>query len=319
MAKKSAKKSRQVPAKVRPKTKASALAPARGNGPRKLKNPKNLPSIARLTKASWSTIWRYRQLFLGLTIVYGLLNLILVQGLSNSTDVNSIKSQVTSAFHGHVNQLVSSLSIFAVLLSSAGNGSSQTAGGYQIFLALITSLAVIWALRQVMADHSATVRQSYYRGMYPLIPFILVLLVLVLELIPLIIGASVLSIVISNGIAIGAIEKIIWGLVFLGLALISLYLLSSSIFALYIVTLPDMTPIKALKSAKQLVKGRRYLVIRKVLALPVILLIAAAIIMLPIIILLTAVSSWIFFLLTMFALVAVHAYMYTFYRELLND
>jgi hypothetical protein len=41
--------------------------------------------------------------------------------------------------------------------------------------------------------------------------------------------------------------------------------------------------------------------------------------MLPIIILLTSLAQWVFFLLTMFALVAVHAYMYTLYRELLND
>jgi hypothetical protein len=46
---------------------------------------------------------------------------------------------------------------------------------------------------------------------------------------------------------------------------------------------------------------------------------AGAIIMLPVIIWLTPLARWTFFLLTLAALAAVHAYMYTLYRELLND
>ena len=41
--------------------------------------------------------------------------------------------------------------------------------------------------------------------------------------------------------------------------------------------------------------------------------------MVPIIIVLTPLAQWVFFLLTMFTLVAIHAYMYTLYRELLNE
>ena len=41
--------------------------------------------------------------------------------------------------------------------------------------------------------------------------------------------------------------------------------------------------------------------------------------MVPIIIVLTPLAKWIFFLLTIASLTAIHAYMYTLYRELLND
>jgi hypothetical protein len=96
-------------------------------------------------------------------------------------------------------------------------------------------------------------------------------------------------------------------------------MLSSSLFALYIVTLPDMTPLTALRSARQLVRYRRWTVLRKIFWLPVALLILAAVIMVPIIIWLTAIAQWVFFLLTMFSLVATHAYMYNLYRELLHE
>ncbi|HVI60648.1 MAG TPA: hypothetical protein VM535_00655, partial [Candidatus Saccharimonadales bacterium] len=110
-----------------------------------------------------------------------------------------------------------------------------------------------------------------------------------------------------------------WGLLFGLLTLFSLYMISSSLFALYIVTLPDMTPRKALRSARELVRDRRWTVLRKILCLPVILFLGAALVMVPIIIWLTPLAQWVFFLLTMFALVAVNTYMYSLYRELLND
>jgi hypothetical protein len=118
---------------------------------------------------------------------------------------------------------------------------------------------------------------------------------------------------------VSIIERIIWVLVYLGLATLTIYWLSSSLFALYIVTLPDMTPIKALRSAKELVTGYRWQVIRKVIALPVILLAAAIVVMLPVIVILTPLAQWVFFLLTSLVLVAINTYMYLLYRELMNE
>jgi hypothetical protein len=140
-----------------------------------------------------------------------------------------------------------------------------------------------------------------------------------LQLIPLLVGSTLYAVVTTNGIAVTVIEKLIWLFVFGVLALWTLYMLSSSLFALYIVTLPDMTPLKALRSARELVRHRRWTVLRKILWLPLALLLIAAVLMVPIIIWLTPLAQWLFFVLTMFVLVAVHGYMYTLYRELLNE
>lgn len=286
---------------------------------KRITHPARLPSVWMLAKTSARTLWEYKGLFIGITLLYGLLNLVLVQGLANGTDVTSLKTTLSQAFTGHLSAVASGLGVFAVLVSSAGNGSSPTAGAYQLILAVITSLAVIWALRQLLAGSRVRIRDAYYRGMYPLVPFILVLAVIGLQLLPLLIGSNLYTLVVTDGVAAYFIEKFVWGMLFAVLALLSLYMLSSSLFALYIVTLPDMTPMKALRSARELVRYRRWTVLRKILCLPVILLVIAAVIMLPIIIWLTPLAQWVFFLLTMFALVAVHAYMYTLYRELLNE
>lgn len=251
--------------------------------------------------------------------MYGLLNVVLAQGLASGSNTSELKSVLDELITGNFDFLVTGLTIFVSMVGSAGNTSNETAGAYQVFLALIGSLAIIWALRQTTAGIVPRVREAFYRGMYPLVPFILVLLVIGLQMIPLLIGAMLYNLVVSQGIAVYFAEKLAWGLLYAASALLTFYMITSSVFALYIATLPDMTPMKALRSARELVRFRRWTVLRKVLALPVILLVVAAVIMLPIIIVLTPLAQYVFFLLTMFALVGVHAYMYTLYRELLHE
>lgn len=274
-----------------------------------------LPSVMSLTKTAWKLLQENRRLFIGITIVYGLLTLLLV-GLASNTNINNLKTQIDQSFHG---RLSSGLAVFVSLLGSAGNSSSNTAGDYQFFLGLIASLAIIWALRQVIAEVSIRIRDAYYRGMYPLVPFVLVLLVIGLQLVPLLIGAFIYAQVMTNGIAVMMVEKLVWATVFGLLTLLSIYWVSSSIFALYIVSLPDMTPIKALRSASKLVKHRRWVLIRKLLFLPLMLLIVSAVIMLPFIIWITPLVIWVFFALSMSSLVVIHTYLYTLYRELINE
>jgi hypothetical protein len=285
----------------------------------RVKHPVKLPSAWQLARQSALTLRQYQKLFIGITLIYGLLDIILAQSLSGATDVSSLRQTLGQVSKGHVDVIASGLKGFGSLIGSAATNSDPTAGTYQLFLGLVVSLALIWALRQVLTGKVPRIRDAYYRGMTPLIPFILVLLTVGLQLMPLLIGSVLYGLVMNNGIAIYFVEKLVWLLIFVVLAIISLYLVSSSLFALYIVTLPDMTPMKALRSARELVRHRRWTVLRKILCLPIMLLVIAAIIMVPIIVWLTPLSKWVFFLLSISALTVVHTYMYTLYRELLNE
>jgi hypothetical protein len=282
-----------------------------------IKHPTKLPNSWKIAKRALLLLWAHKRFFAVLILVYGVFNIVFVRGLGTTNDVGSVKSTFDQIFTGHLGHLFSGLAVFSLLITSSGNTSSATAGTYQTLLVLIVSLAVVWSLRQFMVKGKIRVRDSFYFGMYPLIPVLLILLVIGIQLLPLLIGANLYSTVTSNGIAVYAAEKAGWIIIYAGLALWSVYMITSSVFALYIVTLPNMTPMKALKSARELVRFRRWSVMRRVIFLPVILLICSAIIMLPIIIFITPLAEWVFFLLTMIGIVAVHAYMYTLYRELL--
>ncbi len=282
-----------------------------------VKHPVKLPSAYILFKRTLTTLKTNWKLFLIISLIYGGLTIILVHGFSGVLNLTQLKATLKSGLSGNYSSLTTSATLFGYLLGSAGSSASASGGVYQTFLIIVSSLVIIWALRQVIAGQKIKVRDAFYKGTYPLVPFILVLIVIGLQLLPLTIGAWLYSVAVNNAIAVTSLEKLIWAILAIMLAILSLYMICSSLFALYIVTLPDMTPLKALRSARQLVLYRRWTVLRKILYLPIILLITGAVIMIPLILLVTAASVWIFFILSMFTLVIVHSYMYTLYRQLL--
>jgi len=316
MAKKTKKPVKKVQASTPRKLKKEAYKPFRLHRRIKPVSPK-LPNVFKLFKSALGTLRDEWKLFLGITLVYGLLTIVLVRGFGGSLNLTELKDTLESVFGGGLNQLATAASLFSYLVGSAGTSNSPSGGVYQALLIIVMSLAVIWALRQVMAGKKQKIRDAFYQGMYPFVQFTLVLVVIGLQLIPLLIGSWLYSTVINNGIAITSPEKLIWALLFFSMALLSLYMMCSSVFALYIVTLPDMTPMKALRSARQLVLHRRWVVLRKILFLPLAVLVIAGLIIIPLIMFLTPAAEWVFFVLSMFVLVFVHSYIYTLYRNLL--
>jgi hypothetical protein len=264
-------------------------------------------------------LWEHRWLFLGITAIYAVLNVILVRGLSGSTDVSSIKDLVSGQFHGGVGKLVSSFAIFGVLIASpsGGNASSDAAGVYQTVLVVIISLALVWALRQVMAGRHVRVRDAFYLGMSPLIPVLLIVFLILLQLVPLVVGVGTFGVVVTNGIAATWWQDVLWGIGCAAVASLSFYWVCSSLMAAYIATIPDMTPMGALRSAKRLVRYRRWPIIRKLLFLPIALLAVTAVIVLPVIYIAAPVAPWLVYVLSMFGIAVIHAYIYMLYRELL--
>jgi hypothetical protein len=282
-----------------------------------------IPQQAPLSKARfimWNVLnqlWTHKRLFGGIVLAFGILNIVLVRGVAGSNDLTNLKSSLDDTFKGVGGEAASSLLGFTYVLASSGSGSTSTSGIYQTILLLICSLAFIWALRQTLAKNQVHVRDSFYRGMYPLVPFVLVIGLLGIQLIPLAVGGGLYTSILNSGIAAHWYEKVLWLVLFLGLALWSLRMITATIFALYIVTLPDIAPLQAYRKARDLVKYRRLLIWRKLIFLPIALLVVSAVIELPLILFITPVAVWSFFVVSMCMLPVVHGYLYNLYRELL--
>ncbi|HMS24021.1 MAG TPA: hypothetical protein PKB09_04435 [Candidatus Saccharibacteria bacterium] len=280
-------------------------------------NQPKLPSSWDLLKKTFNTLKSNKKFFGIITFINAIFSFIFIRSAGASVDVVGLK-QTYQTILGQGGGLASDIALFGVLVGSSGpDGDSQ--GMYQIILAIVFSLALIYGLRHIYSDskEKLSAKRSLYEGMAPIIPFILVLIVIGLQLLPLSIGSSLYSTVVNNGLAVSTLEKALWLIMLVLLCLLSLYMIASSIFALYIVTLPRMTPIKALRSARDLVRYRRWTVMRKIIALPIFVMLIFGLIILPMIALLPRFAEIVFFILTLLILPFVHAYIYSLYRKLL--
>ena len=232
---------------------------------RRIKYPEHLPSVWRLTAKTWRIIMQHWRLLLGITLIYAFLNLVFVTGFASSFDVKSAKSELAGVFGGGTGQLAVGVALFASLLSTSGGGTDTAGGVYQVVFVIVACLATIWGLRQAMAGERVRLRDVFYKGMYPLVPFVLVACVVLLQTAPFLIGSWLYNTLTSNSIAIYFSEQIALAAIFIILTVISAYMLCASLFALFIVTLPDMTPMKALRDARHLVRYRRGQVFRKLI------------------------------------------------------
>jgi hypothetical protein len=80
-----------------------------------------------------------------------------------------------------------------------------------------------------------------------------------------------------------------------------------------------MMPMTAYKEAKRLVTGRRLSIIRKLLFLPIALYVVSGVIMIPVIMIWAPLAQWLFFAMSLVGLFIVHTYLFTLYRELLDE
>ncbi len=279
--------------------------------------PAKQPNSFRIFYKSLNLLKDHWKLFAVIAVIYGLASLIFVRGASSGLNLTDLKATLQNSVHGDSSSLVAGATLVGYLFGNSNSSNNPTGGVYQTMLIILFSLVIIWSLRQILAGKKINAKAAFYNGTYPLIQFVLVLAIIGLQLLPLLLGSWLFATVASGVIGAAAFEQFLWAVLALVLAILSVYWLGSSVFALYIVTLPQMTPIKALRSAKELVSGQRWTIIRKVLFLPLALLVLATFVMLPIVLLVTAAAEWIFFGLGLLILPFVHAYMYTLYRELL--
>jgi hypothetical protein len=252
----------------------------------------------------------------GIVLVYLILNIIFASGISNiSATFDNIKTDLnTGGGHG----LWHAAGGFGSLVGSAGASSSSTGSALQSMLFVLESLVIIWALRHLLSGQAITVKQAYYRSMAPLIPFLLVIFVIIIQLMPITLGGVILTFVATSVLTSTAAATAFTTIVFILLAAWSVYMVSASIFGVYIVTLPDMQPRLALRSAKDLVRFRRWPVIRKVMFLPIFIVAVMGVIIVPLILFAQAIVPAVFYLLSMLAILFAHAYLYSLYRELLE-
>ena len=280
--------------------------------------PAPLPKARIILRQSLQQLRIHPKVVVSITALYGIAMLLLVRGFSVSQDISTIKTLLDSVFAGNVGKAQSTVLQLSFLFSEGNRNSSAEPTIYQTVVLVIFSLAFIWALRNFYAKKRVTTKTALYKGMTPLVPFLLVLVIIGVQLLPLSFASLVYNNAIGAGLAVQAWEKLVAVAICLLLVLWSLRMLTGSIIALYVVTLPDMGPVQAIRSANNLVRYRRLAVWRKLMFLLVSIIVATSILVLPFLLFFTPMASWVFFVVSVGWFPAIHGFVYHLYRELLG-
>ena len=228
---------------------------------RDYKRSLKLPGYFAFSKHVRQTLWVNRKTFILLAIVYALITVLMVGIASQdnyTTVVNTLKSTSGDMFNGFWGNLGSAglLSLTAITggLSTSLTDSQQIYAG---LIVLLTWLTTVWLLRNILAGHKVKLRDGLYNAGSPILPTFLVALLAIVQLLPLALALIAYGAAVSTGLLNNGVEAMLFWVADGLLALLSVYWLSSTFFALIIVTLPGMYPYQAIKTAGDLVVGRR--------------------------------------------------------------
>lgn len=294
-----------------------------------------LPGYWAFTNSVRRTLWESRRLFVWVVIVYALLSGLLV-GLASQDTYTTLSTTLRDTsgeiFTGNWGEIGKAGLLFAT--SVTGSLTATPTEAQQIYaglIALLIWLTTVWLLRATKAGQRPRFRDGLYNSGAPIVPTAAVLLALILQLVPAALAVIAFSAAMSTGFLAGGVEGMIFTVVATLLIILSTYWVTSTLIALIVVTLPGMYPLRALKTAGDLVIGRRLRILLRWLWLALLILVVWALVMIPIIILDTWLKSllpaiqWLpivpvtLLIMSSLSITFVAAYVYLFYRKVVED
>lgn len=284
--------------------------------------------------ATFKIIFKNWKLFLPLLIIVVVLNSVLVGIMSESTytQFQDILDQTSmQVAGGDIGNMAKAglLLISTVTTGGLSGESSEAATVFGVIIFLIIWLVTIFLLRHRLAGHKVKLRDGLYNAMTPLISTFVVFAVAVIQCIPIFLLIIVYSAAVQTDFLATPFYAFLFFVFAALMIILSGYLLSSSLIALVAVSAPGLYPLKALSAASDLMAGRRVKFILRLVAGVLALAIVWVIVMLPLILfdLWMKTFEWTagipfvpicLNVMTCFTAVYVAAYLYLYYRWMLN-
>lgn len=246
-----------------------------------------LPGYFAFTHEVNRTLRKHKKVFIFLALFYAIGSGLLV-GLASQANytqlTDALRSSGSEIFQGNIDQVgQAGIVLFSIATTGLTNNITEVQQMYAAILALLVWLTTVWLLRNLIAGHKVKMRDGLYNAGAPIVSTLLVSLVLVLQLIPVGIAAVAYAAASTTGLLAGGVEAMLFWVSASLLVILSLYWLSTTFFALIIVTLPGMYPMKALRAAGDMVVGRRVRVLLRLIWMGLCILIGWAVVMIPII------------------------------------
>lgn len=294
-----------------------------------------LPGYWSFTNEVRRLLWRHKGTFSLLAIFYALLSILLV-GLGSQSAYDQLSSALHATsgqfFQGSFGAISQATLLLAASINTGLNtGVTDVQRVYAALIVILIWLTTVWLLRAILSGTKPRLRDGLYNAGAPLVPAFLISLVLVLQLLPAALAVIGVTTAVSAGLYDSGPLSMLISLFALLLTVLSLYWTTSTFMALIVVTLPGMYPLQALRTAGDLVIGRRIRIIFRLLWLLLTIAATALITMVPFILFDAWIKSVFSFmkavplvptaLLLLTSLVAVWSasYIYLLYRKVVDD
>ncbi len=298
--------------------------------------PLVLPGVLHFTLEVTSMLWRHRRIFLPLMIVYVLLYALLVGVGSQETYTqvsDFMKENGGSLVEGGLGALTQSgLTLFTLAITGLNTEISDSQQIFAVLLGVMVWLTTVWLLRNILAGHAVKMRDGLYNAGAPLISSLILVFFIALQLLPVAIAAIGYSAATSSGlIAGGGVAAMLFWAAAVLLAILSLFWITSTLFALVIVTLPGMYPYRAFKAAGDIVLGRRVKILLRWVWMALCIVVLWFIVMVPVILLDTWLKgiwtqiAWVpivpiaLLLVSTYSTFWVSTYIYLLYRKVVDN
>lgn len=294
-----------------------------------------LPGYIAFTHQVWRTLWRHKRVFTYLIAVFTFVT-VLLAGVASQETYNQLSDTLRETgknlFAGGWGEVEKAgLLLFTGVSGSFGRQPTEAQQIYGALILLFTWLTTIWLLRVQLAGGSPRLRDSLYNAGAPVASTLLLFLLLTIQLLPMALAYIGYNAAATTGILESPPVSMLFFLLAGLLVLLSLYLIVSTFFALVVVTLPGMYPWQALRTAGDLVTGRRLRILLRLSWMALLVVIAWVIVMLPLILLTTWLQTslpqtgWIpvvpvaLTVMSTATVVFVSSYVYLLYRGIVDD
>ena len=296
-----------------------------------------LPSLTSQASAAFKMFFKFWKIFLPLLLIFVGLYIFLIGAMSENT-LADVKANVEQTNKDVADGKIGTVGKAGLtLLGIISTGGLTTMNDAQIVIAVLL-FAIIWLVtiylaRHLLAGHQEIkMRDGFYSALSPLVSTLVVGLIIFLEAIPIMLTIIVFQVALTTEFLSTPFYALLFFMFAALMITLSLYLLSSSFFAIIVVSAPGLYPLTAVRMAKNLIMGRRQRFLIRVFYLVIIVALLYLLLLMPAIILdgiLKAQFAWladskipfvaiIQLTITVFIFIYLSIYFYLFYRALLD-
>ena len=296
-----------------------------------------LPSLTSQANAAFKMFFKFWKIFLPLLLIFVGLYIFLIGAMSENT-LADVKANVEQTNKDVADGKIGTVGKAGLtLLGIISTGGLTTMNDAQVVIAVllftIIWLVTIYLARHLLAGHQEIkMRDGFYSALSPLVSTLVVGLIIFLEAVPIMLTIIVFQVALTTEFLSTPFYALLFFMFAALMITLSLYLLSSSFFAIIVVSAPGLYPLTAVRMAKNLIMGRRLRFLIRVFYLVIIVALLYLLLLMPAIILdgiLKAQFAWladskipfvaiIQLTITVFIFIYLSIYFYLFYRALLD-